>query len=324
MASEQPTGKTSPAARPSRVDATPMAGPLMVSVGLHVAIAAIIAVSMNFTPSFEQPTLSVDLSNLDEAAVEPQVDEIVEAVAVDQAAVQQQVERIEAQRAADRRAEQQRLAELERRAEAARKAREQEQQRQRELEAQREREREQALAEQRQLEQQRQEAEAAAQAAAERRRQEEAAAAKAEQARKEAEAQRQRELEAQRKREEEARRQAEREAQLQRELAEEMATRQRARRQQMLSEIEKYTALISQTIQRNWNVDESMRGKSCELTISVARSGFVTNVTTGSGDESVCRSARNAVLKANTLPVSEDPEIYQEMSTIKLTVRPEF
>ena len=117
---------------------------------------------------------------------------------------------------------------------------------------------------------------------------------------------------------------AEREAQLKKEMEEERARRQAARRQQVLSEVEKYQALIRQTIQRNWTVDDSMQGKSCELTISVAPSGFVKSVDTGNGDASVCRSARNAVLKANTLPVSEDPEIYQQMSTIKLTVKPQL
>ena len=67
-----------------------------------------------------------------------------------------------------------------------------------------------------------------------------------------------------------------------------------------------------------------MSGKSCELTISVATSGFVKSVTTGAGDAAVCRSAENAVLKATTLPVSQDPEVYEQMSTIKLTVKPQL
>ena len=117
---------------------------------------------------------------------------------------------------------------------------------------------------------------------------------------------------------------AEREAQLQKEMEEERQRRSAARRRQVLSELEKYQALIQQTIQRNWNVDDSMSGKSCELTISLAPSGFVKSVTTGAGDPAVCRSAENAVLKATTLPVSEDPEVYQQMSTIKLTVKPQL
>ena len=127
-----------------------------------------------------------------------------------------------------------------------------------------------------------------------------------------------------RKREQAEREAAEREAQLQKEMEEERARRQAARRQQVMSEVEKYQVLIQQTIQRNWNVDDSMRGKSCELTIRVAPSGFVKSVDTGRGDANVCRSAQNAVLKATTLPVSEDPEIYEQMSTIKLTVKPQL
>lgn len=285
---------------------TSMKVPLAISVGLHLFIGAIIFVSMEFTPDYDRPAMQVDISNMEDDLE----DEIVEAVTVDKAAVEQQAAQIREQQQQQRDAEQRRVAELERRAAEARRRAEQERQRQQELAAQ-------TAKEQREAEQE-------AQRMRERREAEEAAAEKAAQERREEEARRQREAEEQRKREEEQRRKAEREAQLQRELAEEMAQRQRARSQQMQTEIQKYTALIQQTIQRNWNIDDSMRGKSCELTINVAPSGFVKSVNTGSGDDNVCRSARNAVLKANTLPVSEDPDIYAEMATIKLTVKPEL
>ena len=107
-------------------------------------------------------------------------------------------------------------------------------------------------------------------------------------------------------------------------MAEEMASRQQARRQQMMTEIGRFTALITQTIKRNLITDRStMEGKSCKLTISLAPSGFVTNVVTGSGDRRVCEAAKTAVYKAGTLPVSKDPEIFREMRTISLTVAPD-
>ena len=67
-----------------------------------------------------------------------------------------------------------------------------------------------------------------------------------------------------------------------------------------------------------------MEGKSCKLTISLAPSGFVTNVQLGQGDGIVCAASKTAIYKAGTLPVSKDPEVFKEMRTISLTVVPEF
>lgn len=297
--------------------------PLLYSIGIHAAIGAVLLFSFEFAPTEPTP-MEVSLSD---AEFQEQPDEIVAAVSVDKAAVEQQVQRMKEQREAERRAEQQRIAELERQAEAARKAREREEQRRAEIERQQKIEEQEAAEARRAAEQAKKEA----QQLAEERRKAEQAAKEAEQRRKaaeeaerRAEEERKRREEERKRLEEERRKAAEREAQLQKEMEAERQRRAAARRQQMLSEIEKYQALIRQTIQRNWNVDESMSGKSCELTISVAPSGFVKSVTTGAGDATVCRSAENAVLKATTLPVSPDPEVYEQMSTIKLTVRPQL
>lgn len=123
----------------------------------------------------------------------------------------------------------------------------------------------------------------------------------------------------------EAKEKAAQERLLEQQLAEEMNNRNRARQQQVLSEIGRYTALISQTIQRNLITDKAtMEGRSCKLTISLAPSGFVTNVVIGQGNRVVCDAAKAAVYKAGTLPVSKDPEVFKEMRTISLTVVPEF
>jgi colicin import membrane protein len=65
-----------------------------------------------------------------------------------------------------------------------------------------------------------------------------------------------------------------------------------------------------------------MRGKECELEIRVAASGFVISVDSGRGDALVCQTARAAVLKAGTLPVSPDPDVFKQMSTIKIRMAP--
>ena len=91
-----------------------------------------------------------------------------------------------------------------------------------------------------------------------------------------------------------------------------------------MGEVSKYTALIKQAISQNILMDESMRGKSCVINISLASSGFVTRVVPGSGDRQVCDAAVKAVYKAGTLPVSKDPDVFKEMKNTKLTYKPEF
>jgi len=124
---------------------------------------------------------------------------------------------------------------------------------------------------------------------------------------------------------EEAFKRAEQEKMLAQQMEQEMASRQQARSQQVMSEISRYTALIIASIQRNLITDRSsMENKSCKLTISLAPSGFVTNVVIGGGHQGVCQASKTAIYKAGTLPVSKDPEVFKEMRKISVTVQPEF
>lgn len=234
--------------------------------------------------------------------------EIIEAVAVDESRVREQVANIQRQREEAQRAEEARVAELERRAREAEQRRQREQQESRRAEQQRREQEAQARAEAERLEEARREAERRLEA----QREEEARIA---------EERRQREEQERREREA-AEAQAEFERQMREQAERERAERERARQRRVLSEVERYQVLIRQTIQRNWLTDPSMRGKSCELRISIARDGFVTNVQIVNGDRAVCESARAAVLRAGSLPVSEDADVYREMSNILLRVEP--
>jgi colicin import membrane protein len=71
-------------------------------------------------------------------------------------------------------------------------------------------------------------------------------------------------------------------------------------------------------------VDETMKGKSCRLNIKLAFSGLVTRVKVLSGESKICQAAERAVLKAETLPVSKEQDVYQQLRDINLTVEPEF
>lgn len=178
-------------------------------------------------------------------------------------------------------------------------------------------------------------AEEAAQKAAEKRKAEEAAAAKAETERKQKEeAERKKKEEADRKLKEEAERkrkadaEAKARAQQEQEMADALAAEQAALSQtmnkQMQSEVGKYTAMIKSTIQRNLVVDESMRGKSCKVSVRLANDGFVISSQTDGGDANVCRATKAAILKAGKLPVSPDPAVYNLMKEINLIVEPTF
>ncbi|HEY9043820.1 MAG TPA: cell envelope integrity protein TolA, partial [Rheinheimera sp.] len=159
-------------------------------------------------------------------------------------------------------------------------------------------------------EQERQKAEEAAKAAEQKRKAEQEAAEKAaaERERKAAE----------------ARQRAEQERAMQEQMAKEAQARAAARAQQAATEVQRYTALIRDAIQRNLLVDEGMRGKSCRINIRLASNGFVTRVGVISGDQTVCDATVRAVNRAGTLPVSADPDVYNQLKDINLTVSPEL
>jgi colicin import membrane protein len=67
-----------------------------------------------------------------------------------------------------------------------------------------------------------------------------------------------------------------------------------------------------------------MKGMSCRLNIKLAFSGLVTNVIILEGQNAICQAAQRAVLKAETLPVSKEQDVFQQLRDINLTVEPEF
>lgn len=306
--------------------------PVAISLAVHIGLILVLALGALdfFTTKLETP---------EPAAAAP-----VQAVLVDQQKVAAAAEKIKQEKRDAERREQARQAELERKADEAKKAREQEQARLKQLETERKqkeietqkaiedakRKEEQAKADAKKAEEERarkeserKAAEEAAKKAEEKRKAEEAAAKKAEEERKrKAEEERKRkEAEAKRKAAEDAKR---REQELADMMAAEQATINAARSRQLVSERDRYTAMIKATIQRHLVVDESMRGKSCKMFIRLASDGFVTTAEAREGDGVVCRAAKAAITKAGRLPVSPEPEVYQLMKEINLTVQPEI
>ncbi len=142
-------------------------------------------------------------------------------------------------------------------------------------------------------------------------------AAQKEQERKEREAKAK--AEAERKKKEAAER-AEMERIMQEQLAKEQAAQQERRRKQVLTEVERYTSLIQQTIKRNLYSDDSYQGKTCRLNIRLATTGFVTSIRVLGGNDALCRAAESAVRRAEKLPVSDAPDVYEQLKDITLKV----
>lgn len=259
----------------------------------------------------------------------------IKAVVIDKATFERAVNKIKQQKTDQRDAEKKRLKSVEKRAADAKKRRAKEERRIKKLEKQRKiKEQEKIKADnaaksskakaasaekiRKQKVQEKQIAEKAAAAAKTKRLKEEAAAKKAENLRLKKIADRKRAEIA-------AKEQAIQDAMLAQQMADEMASRNQARTQQVMTEIERYSALITQSINQRMIKDRStMAGKSCRLTITLAPSGFVIDVKVGQGDKIVCDAAKIAVGKAGNLPVSKDPEVFKEMRKLAVTVIPEF
>lgn len=116
-------------------------------------------------------------------------------------------------------------------------------------------------------------------------------------------------------------RQAELDRQMEAEFADSFSN---AKSSKQLSEIARYKALIQDKISRNWQVEQSMKGKSCTLAIRLAPDGLVLSVNRSSGDQKLCDSATRATLKAKTLPIPQDSEIAPQFRDFDITLEPDL
>jgi len=285
---------------------------LLYSIAAHVALLGLFAVSLNLSPRLQGAG---------------QGEEAIQAIAVEESEVEAAVAALEAEREAQERERQEALAQLEAERQAEQERLQALREEQARLEAQREAEREaareaeaRAEREREAAEQARQEREAAEQARREaeeqaRREAEEQARREAEeQARREAEEQARREAEEQARREaeEQARREAEEQA---RREAEERARREReqALRERRLAQTRsQYDAAIRDKVRRNWTRPAGTPdGLSCVVEVRLGPGGTVmeVNVVESSGNAAFDRSAETAVLRADPLPMPEEPEL---------------
>ncbi|CAM5207989.1 cell envelope integrity protein TolA [Alishewanella longhuensis] len=309
--------------------------PLTKSVGLHLSLVLILFISsLSFWPKPTQIVISGEAGS-SAASAPPPPPAPVEAVAIDKQVLEQRVAEIKKQQDDARKAEEQRIRDLERRAQQAERSRAAEEARLKRVAEEKRKADEAAQASRRAAAEakKQQETEAAKAKAAEQQRiAREQERKKAEEAAKAAEAKRKAEQEAlakaQAERERKAREdreRAEQERMMQEQMSAEAEARRRARAQQAVTEVQRYTAMISDAIDRNLIKDEStMRGRTCRVNIRLATNGFVTSVNVISGERVVCDAAVRAVNRAGTLPMSPDPDVYNQLKDITLTVAPEF
>jgi len=91
-------------------------------------------------------------------------------------------------------------------------------------------------------------------------------------------------------------------------------------------EVNKYKALIIQSISQHWIIpSQANKSLVCELMIRLAPGGMVLDVqvTKSSGDPSLDSSARAAVMKASPLPVPQKPDEFESFREFVLKVKPE-
>lgn len=143
------------------------------------------------------------------------------------------------------------------------------------------------------------------------------------------EEQRQIEEAADQKRAEEER-QKRKEDEMQQQLAQEMAEQleqeqsamNAANQQRIMTELERYNVLIGQKITRNLNLDGGFKGKSCRINMKLASDGLILAIKVLEGDPALCRASQAAALKAESVPMSTDADVYKELKNTNITIRP--
>ncbi|WJG08107.1 cell envelope integrity protein TolA [Aliiglaciecola sp. LCG003] len=279
---------------------------LSISLALHGVLAVFLLISVDFH-SLPKP---VSLQSPDFAPIQ--------AVVVDAKTINEQLNKIEQAKEAQRQKELKKIRDEQRRKdEAAKRIRDEADKKRRQIEDKKRREqaaiaaKEKQRKEQQQAEQQEQERQA-------RELERKAAEERERKAREKQEAEeRAKQLAQRKKQEEQERKELERlmQEQLEAEQAQQ-AVRNQQRQRFVLTEVQKYQAWIEAKIVQNWNYDDSMKGKTCRIQIRLSTTGFVISVQTLGGDKRVCLTGEQAVRRAGELPMSSDPEVYNELKDI--------
>lgn len=324
-------------------------GALILSVALHVLLIIALIFGGIFT---SKEAVKPKAQNLGQS---------IKVVAVDPVVVQRQALKIKREREAVKRAEQKRKERLEKEAQALELKRKQAEEKIKRLEKERllaeKKAQEAKLKEKKRLKEQKvaeekariakekaDKLEAQRQVKLEEKRKADAAAKKAEQ-------ERQAKLEEKRKAEEAARKAREEEEAARKKAAEEKAKAEKARKEReaqeallndmfadidaesaqrqsakskmVADEINRNAAVFQNLIQQHLRINDNMLGKQCQLSLNLAKNGFVLSVDNAQGNSALCGAARTAVLEIAQFPMPEDPNVVAQMRKIRLVVEPQ-
>lgn len=128
------------------------------------------------------------------------------------------------------------------------------------------------------------------------------------------------EAEAERKRQEELKKLEDEMAALDDEFFE--AQRDTVRQGQIMSEVEKLTALITAKIKRNW-YPPKVPG-ACSIRISMGPGGVVLQTEALGGDYDYCETGKAAITRSSPLPSSDDPEVMNQLREMTIVFDPSF
>lgn len=293
--------------------------PLFIAILLHFSVIILLVVNLNFKHK-SQPILQTS-----------QPVKIVEAVKLDQTKLQAEIDRLKETEQIKKQKEEERVKQLQHKAMEAQKKQELEKKKLTELQQQKKKLEQEKIAEQKLAEKKLAELKVKQKTEEERIKkiQKEADIAskkKLEEQKKLVELEKKRKDETNKIEEDKLRMQLEEERLMQQQLAEEHAQIKAQQTKQYQSEIDKYTALITQAVGQHWIVPDNLdKETSCVLLIRVSPGGAVIDVKLlrSSGDPVLDRSAEAAVFKASPLPVPEDAKLFETFREIRLLVRPE-
>jgi colicin import membrane protein len=91
-----------------------------------------------------------------------------------------------------------------------------------------------------------------------------------------------------------------------------------AQQQQVNSEVAKFATLIEGKVTRNW-IEPEQAGY-CVFKLNVAQGGLVIGVTVIEGNPQHCESGKRAIYKSEPLPMSRDPDVFEVLRSINLTL----
>jgi colicin import membrane protein len=86
-----------------------------------------------------------------------------------------------------------------------------------------------------------------------------------------------------------------------------------AQQQQTQSEVSKFNEFIQNKIRKNWFKPEVIG--HCTFTIKISQGGLVIDIRVLEGDSTHCDSGKRAILRAEPLPMTKDPDAFEILKT---------